>query len=539
MVSKVLIEVLEVVYNYLIRFYSAYDISIVWKEIENIVGVSFSKNSRQHKEIISYEEVQEILSSLNEKGSNRKNKGVYYTPKDVVRFILFNSVKMSFGKLTDRNLSEIELTNIPYKMFCYNKSVFDPTCGSGAFLLEMISCKFDLLEFNNVKIDNDVLKRVIETVHGNDINSDSIAITKIRIVLLVLERYGSIPVKGIADVLEKCYTCCDYVESGRNLISKYDVIIGNPPYVEDRKTSSCPREKYGNIYANVLANASLQLKEKGVMGFVIPLSYISTPRMRKIRKKLSDVISEQYIFSYADRPDSLFLSVHQKLCIILGIKSNQNVIYTSNYKYWYKNERNNLFKNISVIKNDFLEDGYIPKLGTNLDVSIYKKVKSGSNSIFEILNTGEVPVYLNMRATFWIKAFIKEHRGGEYKMFGCSNEGYANLCFCLLNSSLFWWYWTCVSDCWHITRKELTGFNVPEVDNFEKANELAILLENKLEETKKYVGTKQVEYEYKHKECIDVISLIDNYVFRLYGLNDVESEYIRKFFYKYRNGGKI
>ena len=52
--------------------------------------------------------------------------------------------------------------------------------------------------------------------------------------------------------------------------------------------------------------------------FIIPLSYISTPRMSTLRDELFDMVSEQYILSYADRPDCLFDSVHQKLCILIG-----------------------------------------------------------------------------------------------------------------------------------------------------------------------------------------------------------------------------
>lgn len=77
------------------------------------------------------------------------------------------------------------------------------------------------------------------------------------------------------------------------------------------------------------------------MGFVIPLSYVSTPRMKKIRDVLFVHTAEQYILSYSDRPDCLFTSVHQKLCVLFGrnAETTQNIIYTGNYRYWYKEER--------------------------------------------------------------------------------------------------------------------------------------------------------------------------------------------------------
>ncbi|WKE63813.1 hypothetical protein QMG96_15485 (plasmid) [Lactiplantibacillus plantarum] len=44
-------------------------------------------------ELYTYEQVQDSLSTLNEKESIRKSKGVYYTPTDVVR--LFYSIVLN------------------------------------------------------------------------------------------------------------------------------------------------------------------------------------------------------------------------------------------------------------------------------------------------------------------------------------------------------------------------------------------------------------------------------------------------------------
>ena len=142
-----------------------------------------------------------------------------------------------------------------------------------------------------------------------------------------------------------------------------------------------------------------------------------------------------------------------------------------------------------------------------------------------------------MRAAFWIKAFVSRYDGSEYKVFNCQSQHSRDYCICLLNSSLlFWWYWICVSDGWHITRKELIGFKVPIINGFSELYELASNLENKLKRTKKYVGTKQTKYEYKHKKCADEIQQIDNYINTLYQLSDEENIYIKKFAYRYRIG---
>ena len=70
-------------------------------------------------------------------------------------------------------------------------------------------------------------------------------------------------------------------------------------------------------------------------------------------------------------------------------------------------------------------------------------------------------------------------------------------------------------------------------------NKLAIALEQRLEETKVFVGTKQTEYEYKHKNCIEEIHKIDDYINKIYGLNEEESIYVKNIAIKYRTGGGV
>ncbi len=539
MANDILVNALKIASGYLNQNYSNNELNVIYEEINAIIGKSLLIDNSVNKPY-SYDEMQKLLSALNEKETIRKNKGVYYTPSDVVSFILINSVKMLCKRLQPNNLYVSDLNVIPYRTFCYDKTVYDPTCGSGVFLLAALELKLDLLDLHHIDVTKEKIKKVVESIKGNDLNKDSVTITKLRLFLCVLHRHGAAKTKGLSEILNNCYESYDYVEHKPKIENKYDIIIGNPPYVEDAKSESIPEKRYGNIYANVLENASLQLKSGGVMGFVIPLSYVSTPRMKKIRDELYITVPEQYILSYSDRPDCLFTSAHQKLCILLGRNKNGiRDIFTGNYRYWYKEERYDLFSITEVVKNEYVQDEYIPKLGTKLDTSVYSRLTGFNTPIINLLEKNGSSLYLNMRATFWIKAFLNEHTGAEYKIFKCKNQNYANFCMCLLNSSLFWWYWICVSDCWHITRKELLGFKVPEIDNFTEVNQLARALENKLEETKLYVGTKQTEYEYKHKECVETIHQIDDYVNALYGLSEEESIYIKNFAYRYRVGGGV
>lgn len=297
-------------------------------------------------------------------------------------------------------------------------------------------------------ISSDLIRQIVSTIRGNDSNGESIAITKIRLLLCTVHKYGPSCSKGIARILNDSFESYEYITGKSALDTKFDIIVGNPPYVEDSKSGLLLEERYGNIYANVLINAAKQLKTGGSMGFIVPLSYISTSRMKKLRNALLALIPEQYILSYADRPDCLFDSVHQKLCIIIGKSGDMTpTIYTGNYQFWYKSERSNLFERVTVIKNDFGSKSFIPKLGCNLDVSIYRMITDATKvkSVYAQSRHGTESVFLIRREAFWMKAYREYVSDPEYKVFSYTTAAEADYCYCLINSSLFWWYWISVS----------------------------------------------------------------------------------------------
>ena len=197
-----------------------------------------------------------------------------------------------------------------------------------------------------------------------------------------------------------------------------------------------------------------------------------------------------------------------------------------------------LSQNQKYILNKFQNEKFIPKIGNSKESSIYKKILSQPRTLnFE--ERGTENLYLNMRACFWIKVFIAPHTSNEYKTIFFKNQNERNFIYCLLASSLFWWFWVCVSDGWHITSKEIKSFKIPNSYDSEQIRKLAFQLDNKLEETKKFIGTAQTQYEYKHKLCIAEIQQLDNYINSLYGLTESESAYIKNFALPYRTSAGV
>lgn len=163
-VSTTILETINnLLYSYLSNAYKQNEIVSIINEIN-----TFSKNPIVlNKNDISktYDELETCLSRINEKQSTRKEKGVYYTDNDITEFIVNECM-------------------IHYEMlFFLSATVFDPSCGSGEFLLTALKNKVII---NNDECKKKSIKEIFTTIFGNDLNEESIFITKLRLFLFAL-----------------------------------------------------------------------------------------------------------------------------------------------------------------------------------------------------------------------------------------------------------------------------------------------------------------------------------------------------------------
>ena len=482
------------------------------------------------------------LSKVNEKESRRKSSGVYYTDHDVTDFMVLNAFNhfitpflcsVSDAETIESRFRKLDIRTIEKLLAA---SVFDPTCGAGEFLISTLALKLKL--YDGLKGNLTSLVDVIGTIKGNDIDETSTDISKTRLFFMIVDSCAQeLDVDSIAKVLAKNFYNVDAVDYRKTTFEHYDIIVGNPPYIEYGKYEGTVANNYGNVYADVMHNVSPLLNSNGVLAFVVPLSYISTARMGSLRELVQRRTGKQLLLNFADRPDCLFSGVHQKLTIVFAQKVATEVgVFSSKYNHWYKTERESLFQNLPLVKVVTTDTRYWPKLGDVTASSIFSKIQNYDG--IDILCLGnsknKCPVYINLRACFWMKAFSFDMQSNSYKAYTI-NKSMVPFVLCLLNSSLFFLIWTIISDGWHITNKELSFIKLPyRIPKPKKWATLQKELEKKLEETKVYVGTKQIDYEYKHRFCKAIIDKIDKELKSVYGLSDGEVRYIQTFNEKYR-----
>ena len=341
----------------------------------------------------------------------------------------------------------------------------------------------------------------------------------------------------------------------------FDVVIGNPPYVEyskvrkeytvkDFKTEEC-----GNLYALMMERSREISNSKSRISMIVPLSGHSTKRMLPLINNFYKCFESCYLFNIsADaHPSILFPGVKFRLAIFITSNHGQG-IFTTGYSRWYALERNRLFDLLhytGIGNTDY--DTAIPKISNRLHLQIYRRLANVKETIGKSItpqSTSENVLYYHSAPVSWVRShttipYFHSHRDGEKPsiklkhLFLHQQEMNARILQGVLCSTLFFIWWLSNSDCYDL--------NKPEILNFPKckANDLVILsqeLEQDMQVNSKrriyhYKTTGRVEYdEFYMKKSKSIIDEIDKILAKHYDFTEEELDYIINYDIKYRMG---
>ena len=104
----------------------------------------------------------------------------------------------------------------------------------------------------------------------------------------------------------------------------FDVIIGNPPYVEYSKVRKAyairgyQTKRCGNLYAFVVERSFRLLQPNGWKSMILPLSAYSTDRMAPLQKLFHRSSGTGWVQTFAEGPAKLFAGADQSLAIYIS-----------------------------------------------------------------------------------------------------------------------------------------------------------------------------------------------------------------------------
>lgn len=194
--------------------------------------------------------------------SDKKINGAFFTPKLVTNYIVSETVK-----------------NSEYK-------ICDPSCGCGAFLIAAAI-------YINKKFGKKIVDIIEQNLFGVDIAGYSVERAKILLTLLALKNG-----EDKEEIKFNLKTGDSLSIDWREISSeKFDIVIGNPPYVKFQDLDSGLRKKlydewktlntgnYNLYFAFFELGVSI-MKEDGVLSYITPNNYFTSLSAVQLRRYL-------------------------------------------------------------------------------------------------------------------------------------------------------------------------------------------------------------------------------------------------------------
>ncbi|MER9240899.1 DNA methyltransferase [Mesorhizobium sp. M0633] len=345
----------------------------------------------------------------------------------------------------------------------------------------------------------------------------------------------------------------------------FDVIIGNPPYVEYAKVKEYYRVIWGetlstnNLFAFVSERCRQLINSRGAIGLILPNSSVSAEKMKPLQRMFRQE-SICWVSNFAWRPSKLFDGANMLLAIWLVRPHINDECFSTKYHRWLADYRDSLFSTLSYIEATSLVSEFrIPKLPEARAVGILEKCaeRAGGGNILYSATGGTHSLYYFRAVLYWFKVLIDppvmEEDGiqtptGEMKELSFPSEIQRDAALAVLASNLFSLYYVIWSSCQVVNSPDMmfpADITLLTKEHGERLSELArrlmgdvvgrskIQTRNYSSRGRSFVMRKQYFY---FKESKSIVDEIDAVLADYYGFSSDELDFIRNYDIKYRIG---
>ncbi len=352
----------------------------------------------------------------------------------------------------------------------------------------------------------------------------------------------------------------------------FDIIIGNPPYIEyhhwqdkDRAISYGYKKcKQGNMYAEVLERSLALFRQgSGFLGVLVPISLCNGARFTTLRQLITQHTSQQWLANFEIFPCRLFEGAYQRLTLLLAKQDTTvttKTMHVTRLQRWCTAERSHLIDTMLYTQaHRMVLPDLFPKLASPNHEHILEQVQTTAQQVMlaDALSPHptDAAVYYQEATNYWLKAtrHVPFHRKNGVTMLPahgrflyCPNETIAQCIVALLNSSLFYLWFATYSDGFHLAHALVKQFptgnglyQLPQLPQLAQQLETDIQRHAQLAPRNTHYGdTIEIE-EYHMVYSKPIIDQIDSILASYYGLNDAELHFILNYDIKYRTGIKL
>jgi hypothetical protein len=338
----------------------------------------------------------------------------------------------------------------------------------------------------------------------------------------------------------------------------FDVIVGNPPYVEyfEKAFNYKILQPYTtkvtfNLYPMVFERCSKILLRSGRHSFVIPLAGFATKGMTSFIQAFQNSFNETWVSFFHFRPAMLFSggkAANIATAVYIGVNGLREKRHATGQLKWNHEMRDGLFNSIDystyIDLYDISNPHYYPKVANPIETSIMSKIQKHQlvNSYVIKTDTSNCMQYRSAGGLYW-KLFINypwPYETTSNKTVSFRSDIQRDVLVALFNSSIFWFYYVATFDTFNLKDYMLFGFrfNYPKNQELiaqlcEKCKTLMIDYQKNAKHLMRGSTGSYTVYAKKSKHIIDEI---DRVLARHYGFTDEELDYIINYDIKYRMG---
>ncbi|MFX0041798.1 MAG: Eco57I restriction-modification methylase domain-containing protein [Candidatus Hodarchaeota archaeon] len=293
-----------------------------------------------------------------------RNLGIIYTPNQVVDYIVSNVLRLYFEELLNTQNIDQHILNFETLIFNLTKNqdlkkelgkriknikILDPACGSGRFLVSAAEKLYYIYEIlNPEKSKFDLRRKIIEKhLYGIEIEKSAYNISKMSLILwLFTEDLTHFPFNEIK-IKNVIFENLDHIINHFNIklhiynldflfednSDQFDIIIGNPPYIENKKIKNNYKKKLIKKFLSayrlfdisiIFIEKSVELlkQNEGLLTFLTTNKFLSADYGIKIRNLIINNTVLKEIINISSIP--VFKKISAYPIIFSLLKKNPN-----------------------------------------------------------------------------------------------------------------------------------------------------------------------------------------------------------------------